>query len=96
MEPGMKDISIIENYGIFLWWLFVQNSNSFENFLMWFLGDWLNIKMWAESYQHENFHYKDKMVRDGLDGLMQDRRNSIANALEIRLSCTNSSVLSLQ
>ena len=26
-----------------------------------------------------------------IDGLMQERRNSIANALELRLSCTNSS-----
>ena len=28
------------------------------------------------------------------DGLVQERRNSIANALEIRLSCTNPSILS--
>ena len=27
------------------------------------------------------------------DGLMQERRNSIANALELRLSCTNPSIL---
>ena len=26
-----------------------------------------------------------------VDGLVQDRRNSIANALELRLSCTKSS-----
>ena len=26
------------------------------------------------------------------DGLVQERRNSIANALELRLSCTNPSV----
>ena len=26
-----------------------------------------------------------------IDGLVQERRNSIANALELRLSCTNSS-----
>ena len=30
-----------------------------------------------------------------LDGLMQERRNSIANALELRLSCTNPSIESL-
>ena len=29
-----------------------------------------------------------------LDGLMQERRNSIANALELRLSYTNPSILS--
>ena len=26
-----------------------------------------------------------------IDGLVQERRNSIANALELRVSCTNSS-----
>ena len=30
-----------------------------------------------------------------LHGLMQERRNSIANALELRLSCTNPSIESL-
>ena len=34
------------------------------------------IPMWNRSNRH-------------IDGLMQDRRNSIANALELRLSCTN-------
>ena len=29
-----------------------------------------------------------------VDGFMQERRNSIANALELRLSCTNSSMFS--
>ena len=29
--------------------------------------------------------------RDNIDGLMQGRRNSIANALELHLSCTNPS-----
>ena len=32
------------------------------------------------------FHYKDE-----IDGLVQERRNSIADALELRLSCTNPS-----
>ena len=27
-----------------------------------------------------------------IDGLVQERRNSIANALELRLSCTNTSI----
>ena len=27
-----------------------------------------------------------------IDGLVQERRNSIANALELRLSCTNQSI----
>ena len=29
------------------------------------------------------------MLNDQIDGLVQERRNSIANALELRLSCTN-------
>ena len=31
------------------------------------------------------------MVTYDIDGLVQERRNSIANALELRLSCTNPS-----
>ena len=31
---------------------------------------------------------------DDLDGLVQEGRNSIANALELRLSCTNPSISS--
>ena len=30
--------------------------------------------------------------RNHIDGLVQDRRNSIANALELRLSCSNPSI----
>ena len=30
-----------------------------------------------------------------IDGLMQERRNSIANAMELRLSCTNPSTRSI-
>ena len=34
--------------------------------------------------------YCIKHVSEGhIDGLVQERRNSIANALELRLSCTN-------
>ena len=31
-----------------------------------------------------------------IDGLMQERHNSIANALELCLSCTNLSIYSLE
>ena len=31
-------------------------------------------------------------VRGYIDGFVQERRNSIANALELRLSCTNLSI----
>ena len=33
---------------------------------------------------------------DYFDGLVQERRNSIANALELRLSCTNPSIYEMQ
>ena len=32
------------------------------------------------------------MKEDHSDGLVHERRNSIANALELRLSCTNPSI----
>ena len=31
-----------------------------------------------------------------IDGLVQERRNSIANALELRLSCTNPSIYGIK
>ena len=35
----------------------------------------------------------DEFIKNfDIDGLVQDRRNSIANALELRLSCTNPSI----
>ena len=44
-------------------------------------------------YNHwylEHFHLNCPLVN--IDGLVQERRNSIANALELRLSCTNLSI----
>ena len=38
---------------------------------------------------HEILSHTNKV---DFDGLVQERRNSIANALELRLSCTNSSI----
>ena len=32
------------------------------------------------------------MMQSNFDGLVQERRNSIANTLELRLSCTNQSI----
>ena len=47
-------------------------------------GGHFNIK--TSSYQNKNYHFQDK-----IDGLVQERRNSIANALELHLSCTDPS-----
>ena len=38
---------------------------------------------------------KTRQSHNHRDGLMHERRNSIANALELRLSCTKPSILSL-
>ena len=35
---------------------------------------------------------KQSMNYEHIDGLIQERRNSIANALELSLSCTNPSI----
>ena len=33
--------------------------------------------------------HKENMYKKQVDGLVQERRNSIANALELHISCTN-------
>ena len=40
-------------------------------------------------------HFRDRS-NDHFDGLVQERRNFIANALDLRLSCTNLSISSPQ
>ena len=35
------------------------------------------------------YHWFEYLFTDHIDGLLQERRNSIANALELRLLCTN-------
>ena len=44
-----------------------------------------NLNTNATTFFHEN-------VSENIDGLVQERRNSIASALELRLSCTNPSI----
>ena len=43
-----------------------------------------NDNLWCYQWRQSSHH---------IDGLVQERRNSIANALELRLSCTNPSIL---
>ena len=38
---------------------------------------------------HINYEYCDQIRAPYIDGLMQERRNTIALAMELRLSCTN-------
>ena len=62
----------------------------------------LDLKVqWKPSYQYRNSHYKDKMVswpsifitttpKPGqIDGVVQERYNTIANALELRTGVTS-------
>ena len=46
-----------------------------------------------EDVLQENEELKVKVSYLHIDGLMQERRNSVANGLELRLSCTNPSIL---
>ena len=42
---------------------------------------------------HSPLHYQYEITLDEyIDGLVQERHNTIANALELRLSCTNPSM----
>ena len=56
-----------------------------------------------DNHKHQLFFYPRRscmgpldMPGDHIDGLMQERRNSIANALELQLSYTNPSICKTQ
>ena len=40
-------------------------------------------------YKNQGPHIIDKLLPDDIYGLVQERLNSIGNALELRFSCTN-------
>ena len=70
--------------------------------LAWCVNGSLQKTEWASSTKFDRdgqFQFtlttkKDSKVHlDYIDGLVQERRSSIANALELRLSCTNPSIL---
>ena len=51
------------------------------------------------SSSNDNWHHlkvRGRISELHIDGLVQERRNSIANALELRLSCTNPSTYKIQ
>ena len=53
---------------------------------------WIRTRLWPKliaSTGANKFHFCERHI----DGLMQERRNSIANTLELCLSCTNPSIL---
>ena len=47
---------------------------------------------WHQIGTRDMIQYQSFKFPDYIDGLVQERRNSIANALELRLSCTNPTI----
>ena len=60
-------------------------------FVTWFLTTkyFLRIKVMCQKFTQSTSHF---LLYGWIDSLVQERRNSIANALELRLSCTNTSI----
>ena len=72
-------------------WLFVLGHTLFNIFSGQFISGM--PKMFADVLTtHGELTRVPKDVIIQLDGLVQERRNSIANALELRLYCTNPSI----
>ena len=53
-----------------------------------YLESCLSMLYWCQDHL---FRYRYSYYADQIDGSVQERRNSIANALELHLSCTNPS-----
>ena len=53
---------------------------------------WISVQLKEIFSIYTNFRTFICMIRHHFDELMQERRNSIANALELRLLCTNPSI----
>ena len=68
----------------------VQLQSSGGNFT-WHVCWWLGEAMSRGISNHVSFN-EIFWVQHQVDGLAQERRNSIANTLELRLSCTNPSM----
>ena len=59
------------------------------------LSKWCNVDTALPQLNFYDMYWLDRKPLDESDGLVQERHNSIADALELRLSCTNLSILSL-
>ena len=57
-------------------------------FLQILLGQVMSLKMWMRC-RPISLHFQFFMLSYQINGLVQERRNSIANALELCLSCSN-------
>ena len=79
------------------WWMTACVSVDMLRTLVKWLGLPINMDQtsaWlGESCSFEKFGIIVEYSKDDIDGIMQERRNSIANALELRLSCSNPLIL---
>ena len=78
------------------WWMTACVSVDMLRTLVKWLGLPINMDQTSaglgESMFYREIWHHSGIFQDDIDGLMQERRHSIANALELRLSCTNSSI----
>ena len=90
----INDILEVREVANMFWWLYVTKImiNPPKN------KQYLNVSHSIDSsLDHQQLAASQKMnlknsfSNDNINGLVQERRNSIANVLELRLSCTNPS-----
>ena len=65
-----------------------------QDIICWYVYSWLIFPQGTNNMCHLIKGIGDvSFPKSNIDGLVQERRNSIANELELRLSCTNPSIL---
>ena len=70
------------------WWLYIVHYIWVEAWILLY-----NISDIVLPFKHvKDFMCLSKFWKNDLDGIMQKRHNSIANALELRISCSNPSM----
>ena len=70
------------------WWLYIVHYIWVEAWILLY-----NISDIVLPFKHvKDFMCLSKFWKNDLDGIMQERHNSIANALELRISCSNPSM----
>ena len=85
-DPEGKKTSVIQNT------IYVMQGNAFENVICKMSA----IFFGPHCIDQSHVRPFDQWLNDEhIDGSMQERRNSIANALELHLSCTHPSIYSV-
>ena len=87
-------------FDIFSLWL-----TDMSEYTIIFMNDWIALQPQHEIYttfskfscapRQPNAQFQLLILQNGANGQLQERRNSIANALELCLSCTNPSICEL-